>query len=241
MSYAARPSPPTDTPRLRRLASYAAVLFDMDGTLVETETLWFDAGRVVIEGLEVEVPDAALERLHGVDLDASLQLLADDYDVHLEREQFVTPLLDAVEEALSAARARDGVAEWIEAVEAAGLPCAIVSNSPTRMVTATLAPHAWARHLGLRISVDDVRRGKPAPDIYRLAARRLGVDATDCLVLEDSLVGARAAVAAGATCLLATFGVVDPAEARRVTPFVVDDLLQALALVWEPAQHPPEG
>lgn len=238
MSSAVRPSPPTDTPRLRRLEAYAAVLFDMDGTLVETEGLWFDAGRVVIEGLEVPVPDAALERLHGLDLDATLRLLADDYGVHLEPEEFVTPLLAAVEAALPTARARDGAADWIDAVDAAGLPRAIVSNSPARMVAATLGPHAWAQRLALRVSVDDVARGKPAPDIYRLAARHLGVDAAACLVLEDSLVGARAAVAAGATCLLATFGALDPVEARRVTPFVVDDLVEALALVREPAPGP---
>jgi HAD superfamily hydrolase (TIGR01509 family) len=231
MSHAARPSPSTDSPRLRRLDAYAAVLFDMDGTLVETEGLWFDAGRAVIEGLAVQVPNAALERMHGVDLDASLRLLADDYDVHLEREQFVNPLLDAVEATLRAARARDGAAEWLQAVEAAGLARAIVSNSPARIVDATLEPHDWAQHLALRVSVDDVARGKPAPDIYRLAARRLGVEPADCLVLEDSLVGARAAVAAGATCILATFGTLDPEEARRVTPFVVDDLVEALALV----------
>jgi hypothetical protein len=99
------------------------------------------------------------------------------------------------------------------------------------MVEATLAPQPWSRRLPVRVSVDDVERGKPAPDGYRLAARLLGVDPTSCLALEDSLVGARAAVAAGAHCILATFGSLDPVEARRVTPFVVTDLSEALARV----------
>ena len=207
---------------------------EMDGTLVETEALWADAGRSVLEGLDVAVPEDAIERLHGVDLDATLRLLADDYGVVMTPEDFVTPLLDAVEAGLADARPRVGAAAWIDAVVAARLPRAIVSNSPGRMVEATLAPHPWARHLRVRISVDDVARGKPAPDLYRLAARRLGVDPSSCLALEDSLVGARAAVAAGTTCVLVTFGVLDPAAARRVTPFVVDDLPQALALVAAP-------
>jgi HAD superfamily hydrolase (TIGR01509 family) len=216
---------------LRPLGGFAAVLFDMDGTLVDTETLWADASRTVLDGLAIDLPDAALERLHGLDLDATLRLLADDYDVHMTPAAFVAPLLDAVEETLGEARSRHGAAAWMEAVEAARLPRAIVSNSPRRMVDATLAPHPWARHLPVRVSVDDVERGKPAPDVYRLAARRLGVDPTSCLALEDSLVGARAAVAAGATCILATFGVLDPREAGRVTPFVAADLPQALAMV----------
>jgi HAD superfamily hydrolase (TIGR01509 family) len=216
---------------LRALASYAAVLFDMDGTLVDTEALWASASRHVLGGLAVDLPDAALDRLHGLDLDATLRLLADDHGVHVTPEAFVAPLLDAVERALVEARSRDGAAAWVDAVEAARLPRAVVSNSPRRMIEATLAPHPWARHLPVRVSVDDVERGKPAPDVYRLAARRLGVEPAACLALEDSLAGARAAVAAGATCILATFGVLDPAEARRVTPFVVADLPRALALV----------
>jgi HAD superfamily hydrolase (TIGR01509 family) len=218
-------------PKILPLHTYAAVLFDMDGTLVDTEPLWADAGRAVLESLAVDLPDSVLERLHGLDLDATLRLLADEYEVHMTPEAFVTPLLDAVEATLVDARSREGAAEWLDAVEAASLPRAIVSNSPRRMVDATLAPQPWSRHLPVRVSVDDVERGKPAPEIYRLAARRLGVDPRSCLALEDSLVGARAAVAAGASCILATFGVLDPVEARSVTPFVVDDLPQALLLV----------
>lgn len=235
---------PVDTERpsgfggIRPLRAFAAVLFDMDGTLVETEALWSDASRTVLDGLAIDLPDTALERLHGLDLDATLRLLADDYDVHMTQETFVAPLLDAVEATLAMARPRDGAAAWVDAVDAARLPRAVVSNSPRRMVEATLAPHPWARSLPMRVSIDDVERGKPAPDVYRLAARRLGVDPTSCLALEDSLVGARAAVAAGATCILATFGVLDPGEARRVTPFVVIDLPQALALVGAAAASP---
>jgi HAD superfamily hydrolase (TIGR01509 family) len=218
-------------PKILPLHAYAAVLFDMDGTLVDTEPLWADAGRTVLEGLAIDLPASVLDRLHGLDLDATLRLLADEYGVLMTPEEFVAPLLDAVEATLSDARARDGAAAWVDAVEAAGLPRAIVSNSPRRMVDATLATQPWSRHLPLRVSVDDVERGKPAPDVYRLAARQLGADPGSCLALEDSLVGARAAVAAGATCILATFGVLDPVEARRVTPFVVADLTQALLLV----------
>ena len=84
----------------------------------------------------------------------------------------------------------------------------------------TLAPHAWARDPELRVAIEDVPSGKPSLASYLLEARRLGVAPAGCLVLEDSRVGARAAVAAGATCVWVTCGAIDPTEARRVTPWV---------------------
>jgi HAD superfamily hydrolase (TIGR01509 family) len=113
---------------------------------------------------------------------------------------------------------------WVEAVATAGRARAVVSNSPRAMVEASLAPHAWARHLEVRVAIEDVRRGKPHPDSYLLAAERLGIDARDALIVEDSEAGARAAIAAGATCLFVTNGVVPDERARAITPHVVRSL-----------------
>ena len=76
----------------------------------------------------------------------------------------------------------------------------------------------------VRVAIEDVARGKPHPDGYLLAANRLGVAPARCLAVEDSEAGARAAVAAGATCLFVTNGVVDPERARAITPHVVPSL-----------------
>jgi beta-phosphoglucomutase-like phosphatase (HAD superfamily) len=213
------------------LHAFDAVLFDMDGTLVDTEHHWFEAGRDLMLDLGIDLPDAALDELHGLDLDAALRLLTENYGLQLTRDVYVTRLLDALEARVPSADARDGAGDWVAKVVAAGLARAIVSNSPRRIVEAALAPHAWARDLELRVSIEDVPSGKPSPASYRLAAQRLGVAPARCLVLEDSRVGARAAVAAGATCVLVTFGAIDPAEARRVTPWVASDLREALAWV----------
>ena len=222
-----KPPPPAPGP----LHAFDAVLFDMDGTLVDTEHHWFDAGRDLMLDLGIDLPDVALDELHGLDLDAALQLLTDRYGLRLTREQYVERLLDGVEARMPTASARDGAGDWVDQVVASGLGRAIVSNSPRRIVEAALAPHAWARPLELRVAIEDVPAGKPSPASYRLAAQRLGVTPARCLVLEDSRVGARAAVAAGATCVLVTFDAVDPNEARRVTPWVASDLREALALV----------
>jgi beta-phosphoglucomutase-like phosphatase (HAD superfamily) len=219
------------TPAPVPLPTFDAVLFDMDGTLVDTEHLWFEAGRNLMLDLGIDLPEVALDELHGLDLDAALQLLTDTYGLRLTREDYVARLLDGVEARVPSAAARDGAGDWVDRTVAAGLARAIVSNSPRRIVEATLAPHAWARQLELRVAIEDVPAGKPSPASYQLAAQRLGVAPERCLVLEDSRVGARAAVAAGATCVWVTFGAIDPAEARRVTPWVAADLREALAWV----------
>ena len=207
-----------------------AVLFDMDGTLIDTEAMWFEAGSRLLEGLVSELPDDAAEQLHGLDLDAVIRWLG-DHGATVDRDEYLAHLLAAVEPLLPAAPARDGAAEWVTAVARLGYPRALVSNSPHSVIHATLSSHPWARQLEVRVSVDDVGRGKPAPDLYVFAAGRLGVSPVDCLVLEDSRVGARAAVEAGATCVLVTFGAIAEGEARRITPLVAADLPSAWRLV----------
>ena len=212
------------------LRRHGAVLFDMDGTLVDTETAWFEAGLELLDGMDTQLPPDAYQQMHGLDLDAAVRWLQ-AHGARIERDEYVRRLLAAVATRLPAAPAREGAAGWVTAVARARLPRAVVSNSPRGIVEATLAPHAWARHLDVRVTVDDVGSPKPAPDAYLLAARRLGVAAPECLVLEDSRVGARAAVAAGATCVLVTFGGIDPDEARAITPLVARDLLEAWSMV----------
>jgi len=80
----------------------------MDGTLVDTEHLWFEAGRDPMLDLGIDLPDVALDELHGLDLDAALQLLTDTYGLRLTREDYVARLLDGVDARLPSAAARVG-------------------------------------------------------------------------------------------------------------------------------------
>jgi beta-phosphoglucomutase-like phosphatase (HAD superfamily) len=97
------------------------------------------------------------------------------------------------------------------------------------IIDAIVTAQGWAGRFPLRCSADAVPNGKPAPDVYLRAAQMLGVEPSDCLALEDSVTGARAAVAAGMVC----YGVpdvprVDPARLREVTPHIYESLHQVL-------------
>lgn len=220
------PSPTQPGPAPPDPARFGAVLLDMDGTLVDTEGAWFEAERAVAARYGVELPEAAREALHGLDARGLMDALEGRYGLRAPRERFLAELGEAVADALLAMPARPGAVELVRGLAGRGQPRALVSNSPHAAIRATLAPHPFDAWLPVRVSVDDVARGKPAPDPYLAAAERLGVAPRRCLAIEDSLPGARAAVAAGATCLLVTHGELDDADARAATPHVVVSLTE---------------
>lgn len=203
---------------------FGAVLFDMDGTLVDSEPIWFSVLRAVVPDFGGDLPADAQHALHGYDRATSTTILQDRYGMTGEPATFWERVVERLTVELRHATAMPNAGVWVEATAEAGIPCAVVSNSPRAMVESSLDAMPWARHVPVRISVDDVPRGKPDPAIYLLAAERLGVDPSSTLVIEDSEAGARAGVAAGATCLFVTNGVVDPDRARAITPHVVREL-----------------
>lgn len=176
---------------------YSAFLFDMDGTLLNSiaaaeriRSAW-----ATRHGLEVA---AFLPTIHGaraVDTIARLGL----------------PGVDAEAEALAITRAEIDDVEGI--VEIPGAAAFLQSLPTGRWAIVTSAPEALARRRlqaaglsvpAVMITSEDVSNGKPHPDCYLLAARRLGVDAADCLIFEDAPIGIRAAEASGAQVMVIT-------------------------------------
>jgi HAD superfamily hydrolase (TIGR01509 family) len=209
----------------------AAVLLDMDGTLVDTEPIWFDATRSALEGLGHTLPEGAASDLLGLDTEAVIELMSVEYGIPITREALGVAVARELGPALRHAPARAGAAELVGALHARDVPRAIVSNSSHVVIAATLAAHEWAPWLERRYSVEDVGVGKPAPDVYLHAARSLGVEPSACVAVEDSVTGATAAVRAGMVCLAVAFDGVDPEALRRVTPNVLDSLGEVLAVL----------
>ncbi len=90
-----------------------------------------------------------------------------------------------------------GAVAYLATLADAGVPCAVATSARRVDAVALLGALGLLAHFGAVVAAEDVRRGKPDPEVFCLAAQRLGVDATACLVFEDSLVGVRAARAAG--------------------------------------------
>jgi HAD superfamily hydrolase (TIGR01509 family) len=174
-----------------------AVMFDMDGVLVDSEPLWFEAEAAVMARLGGTWTPADQHALVGGSMAATTHYLLDKGTRQAEPAAVARWLTDTMVELLAAGPlpVLPGAAELIAEVAAAGLPHALVTSSEPEIVTAVLS------RLGARFPVTvcggDVSNAKPDPEGYLLAAAKLGVDPRHCIAVEDSPNGVTAAEAAG--------------------------------------------
>ena len=217
----------------RRLDSFAAVLWDMDGTLVDTEPYWIDAEYALAERHGGTWSQEHALHLVGNDLLESGRYIRRHMEISLSPHRIVEELLDHVVTHVSRdVPWRPGARELLASLRAAGVPCALVTMSYTRFVEPILAALPGDTFTTV-VTGDAVDNGKPHPEPYLTAARLLDVLTSDCLAIEDSPTGAESASSAGCTVLCAPLHVTVPAGPGRV---FVDSLagLDASSLLRSP-------
>ena len=183
-----------------RSALPAAVLWDMDGTLVDTEPYWMAAEQALM--VDFGLPWRAEDGLSmlGLPLLAAAEVLR-GHGVPLAAEVIVDRLLGSVVDAVAeAAPWQPGAHELLVALGAAGVPCALVTMS-YRTLAEAVTRHAPPGSFAAVIAGDEVVHGKPHPEPYLRAAAALSVDITACVAIEDSPPGVASALASGARTL----------------------------------------
>ena len=175
---------------------FDAILFDLDGTLIDTESLALAAGMAAFTALGHPVDEAFMHSLVGVDLPSAGRRIAAAHPA------LDTAALNSLwQQGFQAAMANGlPLKPGVEMLLAARLlPMAIVTSSGRAEAHHKLNLTGIAGAFAHVITVDDVQAAKPAPDPYLLAAARLGVQPSRCLVFEDSETGAESAFRAGCT------------------------------------------
>ncbi|XP_030538636.1 bifunctional riboflavin kinase/FMN phosphatase-like [Rhodamnia argentea] len=173
-----------------------AVVLDLDGTLLDTEV----GSKWVLKeflGKYGKVLDEGNQKRLGWTLKESAIAMVTDYDLPLTPDQYVEEIVPMYRQGWAKARALPGAIRLIKHLRECRVPFALASNSLREYINAKIShQQGWEEYFSVIVGSDDVQSGKPSPDIFIEAARRLGMDATHCLVIEDSLVGVQAAKAA---------------------------------------------
>lgn len=195
------------------MTEYAAVLWDLDGTIVDTEPLWMAAEHALAaEHGKIWTEEDGLA-LVGNSLLGSGHYIREKLELEMSAEDVVDYLVEQLASALSEhIEWRPGARELIGALDAAGVPQALVTMSYTSIAE----PVAASLPFKAVVTGDIVSRPKPHADPYLLAAELLGVDAQECLAIEDSGTGATSANAAGCDVLVVPHFVNVPEAEKRV-------------------------
>ncbi|WP_293676159.1 HAD family phosphatase [uncultured Phenylobacterium sp.] len=189
-----------------------AVVFDMDGLLVDTETVVFAAMQRAAAGIGGEMPFATFQRMVGLQHAHSDPILVEHFGAAFDLGAWTEAVRTYFhEEAAAGIALKAGVVEILDALDEAGLPRAIATSSNLAAVHHSLGGHGLVERFHALITRDVQTMGKPHPEPFLKAAEALGVDPADCLALEDSHNGVRAASAAGMMTVMVP-DMLDPTE-----------------------------
>ena len=200
----------------------AAVLWDMDGTLVDTEPYWMQCEHELVTEFGGTWTEADARTIIGFDLLAAAEVLRAPWGVRMEPTAIVERLQDGV---IACVRQqvpwRPGARRLLSELNRQGVPCALVTMSWRRLadtIVEALDPISFQAV----ITGDAVTNGKPHPEPYLRAAAALGVEPEQCVAIEDSPAGVASAGAAGCVVVAVPHLVaIDPAVGRYVVPSLI--------------------
>jgi HAD superfamily hydrolase (TIGR01509 family) len=207
-----------------------ALIFDMDGLLVDSEPLWHRVERAFASARGGHFTEAMALECTGQGIGNTIRLMGERLGFAVDVERDIMEIEGRFIEHVGGLLLKPGAQEILDEVRGK-TRMALASSSPRRLIDAVLARFAIRDHFEVVVSGQEVARAKPWPDVFLRTAELLGEDPAQCVVLEDSLNGARAARAANMKVIAVPEGDWTGRGFEEVADVVVRDLFEARALV----------
>jgi beta-phosphoglucomutase family hydrolase len=182
---------------------FQAVIFDMDGVLVDSEPIYFEIEKKSFLHYGVELSEEDQHSFVGVTQEEMWKQVKSRFGLEPMMEDLLDYHRNQVMEVISSYTDLEPIPQaqqFIQRLAEKGVPIAVASSSSLKLIETMLMKISLNSYFPVVVSGEEVKRGKPSPDVFLLAAKRLGVDPSLCLVIEDSYHGVTAAKAAGMWC-----------------------------------------
>ena len=201
-----------------------AVIFDMDGVLVDSQPYHFKADIETMSEYGVVKDQKFYEKFAGTLTSDRMRILKNLFKLDIPVEEMVKKREDMILEIMAREDIKpvSGIPEFLKSIKNRGLKTAVASSSGYDLIGLILSRLGISEYFDSITSGNDVKRGKPDPDVFLLAAERIGVNPRDCFVVEDSENGVKAAKSAGMKAL----GYINPTSGYQcldMADFITDD------------------
>lgn len=207
------------------LENKEAVIFDLDGTLVDSMAVWGDIDIEYLGGMGHTVPKDLQPAIEGMGFTEVAVYFKERFQIpdsiEAIKQTWQNMAMDKYRYEVSL---KPGITKFLELLKKRSIPMAVASSNHIELIKATLESHGILDYFQCIITACDVKKGKPAPDVYLAAAARLGVEPSKCLVFEDIIPGIMAGKNAGmCTCAVEdSYSVHQREEKRRLADYYID-------------------
>ena len=215
------------------LKDFSAIVFDLDGLVLDTEGSYFAAWKMAAAQMGFELEDTFLKCLSGLHYQAVKQAIATHCGEGFDVDEFTqrSGLCWHQHVQLTGIDVKPGFYELMDWVKRQSIPFCLATNSHSDNARQCLALAHIHGIFDTIIGREQVKQGKPAPDIFNYAADRLNAPIQTCLVLEDSLTGIKAAKSAGAISVFIPSCLPANREAVQLADYTLESLVQLLGLL----------
>jgi HAD superfamily hydrolase (TIGR01509 family) len=204
-----------------------AVIFDWDGTLADTKWAVVQAFQKVLVEVGCSVSDRFIERLMGVGTKMTIEEALKKCNIKFDDEQLETLVRDKIESQVALfekVSLFEGATELLEELQGR-TKVALATMSGRKVITKLLPEKRIEDCFDVVVTADDVSKPKPDPEVFVVSAAKLGVDLKDCVVVEDSVFGVRAAKEAEMKCIVVPSGAYSKEELQEENPDLIVDAL----------------